>query len=195
MNLPYSEACEQNKSVIFDAIEPYLRGSVLEIGSGTGQHAVYFAARKPEIVWQTSDRAENITGITARIAAAGLTNLPEPIVLDAGAEWPGGLYDMVFSANCFHIMDAPTVAATIRGVASLLGQGGVFAVYGPFNYAGRYTSPSNARFDQFLRARDPNSGIRDFEWLDELGLQAGLKLHADIEMPANNRTIIWQNRT
>ena len=195
MSLPCSEACEQNKQVIFDAIEPWLRGEVLEIGSGTGQHAVYFAGLRPDIVWQTSDRAEYLPGIRAWIEDSGLANLPSPLELDVCANWPEADFDLVFSANCFHIMDERAVAASLHGAGQVLRADGVLAVYGPFNYAGRYTSTSNAQFDQYLRARDPASGIRDFEWLDELAREAGLKLVQDVEMPANNRTLIWQNRT
>lgn len=195
MNLPFAEACEQNKQVIFDAIEPWLHGDVLEIGSGTGQHAVYFAAKRPDISWQTSDRAEYIAGIEAWIEDSALANLPRPLVLDVCAEWPDATYDMLFSANCFHIMDQRAVAASFAGAGRVLRPQGVFAVYGPFNYDGRYTSESNAQFDRFLRARDPASGIRDFSWLDRLAREAGLGLVDDIAMPANNRTLIWQNRT
>ncbi len=195
MTLPFAEACEQNKQVIFDAIAPWLRGEILEIGSGTGQHAVYFAGRLPGIVWQTSDRAENLPGIRAWIEDSGLDNLPAPLELDVCSAWPEAFFDMVFSANCFHIMHPPAVAASIEGAGRVLRPDGVLAVYGPFNYGGRYTSASNAQFDQFLRARDPDSGIRDFDWLDGLAREAGLQLLQDIEMPANNRTLIWQNRT
>ena len=133
MSLPCSEACEQNRQVIFDAIEPWLRGDVLEIGSGTGQHAVFFAGQRPDIVWQTSDRAQNLRGIRAWIEDSGLTNLPPPLELDVCADWPDASFDLVFSANCFHIMDERAVAASIRGAGRVLRAGGALAVYGPFN--------------------------------------------------------------
>jgi SAM-dependent methyltransferase len=179
MNLPFAESAEQNKDVIFDAIRPYLKGEVLEVGSGTGQHAVFCASQLPELYWQTSD----------------LPNLAPPIELDVLGSWPNRAYDMVYTANSFHIMDATMVAACIDGVGRCLGPGGVFAVYGPFSYGGAYTSESNARFDQMLRARDPGSGIRDFEWIAQLANDAGLELLEDVAMPANNRTLIWQKRT
>lgn len=195
MNRPFAPASEQNKQVIFDAIESYLDGNVLEIGSGTGQHAVYFAEQKPGVIWQTSDLAENLAGISAWIEASGLTNLPAPMALDVLGEWPVQHFDFIFSANCFHIMDQEMVAQCIRGVGECLVPGGKFAVYGPFNYGGEYTAPSNAQFDQYLKTQDPASGIKDFEWLDGQAQCAGLSLLEDIEMPANNRTIIWQKRT
>ena len=192
MNRPFAEACEQNKAVIFDAIQPYLRGEVLEIGSGTGQHAVYFAALKPELTWQTSDLAANLPGIRLWIGDSGLVNLPAPIELDVRGDWPQRSFDLVYTANTFHIMGIDAVAQSIAGAGEHLRTGGCLAVYGPFNYDGRYTSESNARFDAFLKAGDPASGIRDFEWLDDLARTAGLRLQADIAMPANNRTLIWQ---
>ena len=195
MNLPFAESAEQNKAVIFDAIRPYLKGEVLEVGSGTGQHAVFCASQLPDLRWQTSDLAANLPGIAARIEACGLPNLAPPIELDVLGSWPNRAYDMVYTANSFHIMDATMVAACIDGVGRCLGPGGVFAVYGPFSYGGAYTSESNARFDQMLRARDPGSGIRDFEWIAQLANDAGLELLEDVAMPANNRTLIWQKRT
>lgn len=195
MNRPYASASEQNKQVIFDAIEKYLEGRILEIGSGTGQHAVFFAEQNPGLVWQTSDLAGNLAGIASWIKESGLTNLPAPIELDVLGEWPTQHFDLVYSANTFHIMDQEMVAQCIHEVGECLEPGGLFAVYGPFNYGGEYTAPSNARFDQFLKARDPASGIKDFDWLDPLATCAGLNLLEDIDMPANNRTIIWQKRT
>ena len=195
MNLPFAEAAEQNKVVIFDAIRPYLKGDVLEVGSGTGQHAEFCASQVPELRWQTSDLAANLPGIAARIAASGLQNLAPPIELDVLKSWPEQLYDMVYTANSFHIMNATMVAACIDGAGRCLRPGGVFAVYGPFSYDGAHTSDSNARFDQMLRARDPRSGIRDFEWIEQLANEAQLELLEDVEMPVNNRTLIWQKRT
>jgi SAM-dependent methyltransferase len=195
INRPYAESAEQNKFVIFDAIKSYLQGEVLEVASGTGQHAVYFASQVPELSWQTSELAANLPGIEAWIEDAGLGNLLAPIELDVLGTWPEHRYDLVYSANCFHIMGKDAVARCLEGVGDCLKPGGVFAVYGPFNYDCAYTSESNARFDQMLQARDPASGIKDFEWVEELANSAHLQLLEDIAMPANNRTLIWQKRT
>ena len=195
MNLPFAESAEQNKAVIFDAIKFYLQGEVLEIGSGTGQHAVFFASQAPQLQWQTSELASNLAVIEAWIADSGLTNLLPPIALDVSGRWPKHEYDMIYSANCFHIMGSDAVANCIQGATGCLKPGAVLAVYGPFNYDGQFTSESNARFDQFLRSRDANSGIRDFEWIDDLAGQAGLELLEDISMPVNNRSLIWKKRT
>lgn len=195
INRPYAESADQNKAVIFDAIEPYLKGEVLEIGSGTGQHAVYFAAQRPKVSWQTSELACNLPGIEGWIEAAGLTNLPAPIELDVLGKWPEHRYDLVYCANCFHIMGKLAVTRCIEAISACLHPAGVFALYGPFNYGGAFTSESNARFDHMLRARDPESGIRDFEWIDEIAAAAQLRSLDDVAMPVNNRTLIWQKRT
>ena len=195
MNLPFAESSEQNKSVIFEVIKTHLCGDVLEIGSGTGQHAVFFAGQLPRLSWQTSDLQSNLPGIEAWIAHSGLPNLPPPIALDVSGCWPRRQFDTVYSANCFHIMDKLAVAQCFEGVGVCLKAGGILAVYGPFNYAGGFTSASNARFDAFLKARDPDSGIKDFEWLDELASQQNLHLLEDLAMPENNRSLVWQKRT
>lgn len=195
INRPYAESAEQNKLVIFDAIKPYLQGEVLEIGSGTGQHAVYFAAQMPQISWQTSELAANLSGIRVWIEGSGLGNLLAPIELDVRGAWPDHRYDLVYSANCFHIMGKDAVARCIEAVGDCLKPDGVFAVYGPFNYDGAYTSESNARFDQMLRARNPASGIKDFEWVENLADGSQLQLLEDVAMPANNRILVWQKRT
>ncbi len=195
MILPFSEASEQNKSFIFDVIKPYLHGEVLEIGSGTGQHAVFFAAQAPQLRWQTSDLESNLPGIEGRIADSGLTSLLPPIALDVRGDWPERQFDLVYTANSFHIMDKKAVAKCIEGAGTCLKLGGILLVYGPFNYAGNFTSPSNARFDAFLKTRDPASGIKDFEWLHDLAKAANLQLVEDVAMPENNRCLVWQKRT
>ena len=195
MSLPFAQAAEQNKDVILQAVQPYLRGKVLEIGSGTGQHAVYFAGLLPELHWQTSDLEPNLSGIRAWIDDSGLDNLPAPLLLDAMGSWPESEFDTVYTANSFHIMDDTAVADCIEGCGVCLSAGGHLIVYGPFNYAGDFTSASNANFDAMLKANEPGSGIKDFEWLDSLAQSAGMTLVADVEMPANNRSLIWKKRT
>ncbi len=195
MNLPFAESSEQNKSVIFDAIKSFLQGDVLEIGSGTGQHAVFFAGQLPQLNWQTSEVESNLPGIEAWIRHSELTNLLPPIALDVLGRWPERQFDTVYSANCFHIMGEAAVAKCFEGVGACLKEDGFLAVYGPFNYAGNFTSESNARFDAMLKARDPESGIKDFEWLDQIAAKQNLRLLEDIAMPENNRSLIWQKRT
>jgi len=191
---PFSEACEQNRQPILEVLRVELAGcrDVLEIGSGTGQHAVFFGTQFPHIRWQTSDVAGAHAGIRAWLDEAQLDNVLPPLPLDVCSDdWPAQTYDAVFSANTTHIMSWPQVECFFAGVGRVLGAGGVFCLYGPFNYGGDYTSDSNAQFDRWLKARDPLSGIRDFEALDALAQRVGLVLRKDYEMPANNRTLVW----
>lgn len=191
---PFAESCERNKAPILAVLrEVFARpGRVLEIGSGTGQHAVHFAGALPHLVWQTSDLPANHPGIRAWQEAAGLPNLLPPLSLDVNEPWPPMQYDYVFSANTLHIMGWPEVVQFFAAAGKLLKPGGRLAVYGPFNYGGKFTSESNARFDEWLKSRDPKSGIRHFEEVDRLAHEAGLALLADHAMPANNRTLIWE---
>jgi cyclopropane fatty-acyl-phospholipid synthase-like methyltransferase len=191
---PYSESCEQNRGPILEVLRRELPGKsrLLEIGSGTGQHAVYFAAEFPKLLWQTSDVREMHAGIQSWLNDAMLGNTLAPLALDVcGDSWPEQRFDAVFSANTAHIMSWTQVECFIRGVGEVLQAGGVFCLYGPFNYDGRYTSESNADFDRWLKSRDPASGVRDFEAVDELAGEAGLVLKKDYEMPANNRMLVW----
>jgi len=194
INKPYSESCEQNREPIFDVIEPLLQdcSSLLEVGSGTGQHAVYFAEKLPHITWHTSDQAEYIPGINAWLEDAALSNTRAPIELNVTTStWPTLHTDAVFSANTCHIMHWADVESLFTGIGELLKPDGKFILYGPFNYDGRYTSESDARFDQWLQSRDPMSGVRDFESVDRLAEDAGLTLQQDYAMPANNRILYW----
>ena len=192
---PYSESCEQNRAPILDVLRVELAGRsrLLEIGSGTGQHAVYFAPEFPDLSWQTSDVAALHAGIQAWLDDAALENVLPPLALDVSRDaWPANCYDAVYSANTAHIMAWPDVECMFAGVGEILEAGGVFCLYGPFNYRGSYTSESNARFDEWLKTRDPASGIRDFEALQMLAGKAGMELKMDYEMPANNRTLVWR---
>jgi SAM-dependent methyltransferase len=197
--LPFSEACERNKHPILAVLAGYLAPSarVLEIGSGTGQHAVHFARHLPAVDWQPSDRDEYLPGLRARVAEEGTPNLLEPVELDVErpGDWPPvGRFDTVFSANTLHILSWPAVDKLFHGVGRLLPDAppARLMVYGPFRYGGRYTSDSNAAFDRMLRERDPASGIRDFEAVDALAALQGLKLAEDHAMPANNQLVVWR---
>ncbi|ROH86006.1 DUF938 domain-containing protein [Stagnimonas aquatica] len=192
---PYSAASERNREPILTVLRAHFadRRQVLEIGSGSGQHAVHFAAALPALRWQCSDRAEMLPGMRLWLDEAALANTPAPLVLDVGqAEWPAGPYDALYSANTLHIMSWEQVQTLFARLPALTTPDAKLAVYGPFNYGGTYTAPSNAEFDAWLKARDPRSGIRDFEAVDALAREAGLALLADVAMPANNRCLIWQ---
>lgn len=196
MQKPYAPACDRNRDPILGVLRRYLvdRRHVLEIGSGTGQHAVYFAGAFPHLVWQTSDVADNLPGIRLWLDESKLVNLPPPITLDINAPWASGAYDAIFSANTLHIMSWTEVQKLFAALPSIAMMNARVIVYGPFNYDGRYTSPSNEAFDRSLKQRDPEMGIRDFEQVDALAAAAGLRLVEDCAMPANNRTLIWERR-
>jgi cyclopropane fatty-acyl-phospholipid synthase-like methyltransferase len=191
---PFAPACERNRDPILDVLRRHFLGcrSVLEVGSGTGQHAVHFAAAMPWLSWQCSDRAEHLPGIRLWLDEAGLPNTPAPIELDVSGAWARRRFDAVFSANTLHIMGWPEVQQFFEGVDAVLATDGVLAVYGPFNYGGAYTSDSNREFDAWLKARDTRSGIRDFEAVDALAREIGLTLMDDVAMPANNRMLVWR---
>ncbi|MBQ0720624.1 MAG: DUF938 domain-containing protein [Gammaproteobacteria bacterium] len=192
---PFSQACENNQQAIFSILESVFAGSeqVLEIGSGTGQHASYFAPRLPHLVWQTSDQAEYHPGINAWLDDACAANLRRPLLLNVDMpQWPLANVDAVFSANTCHIMAWVSVVNMFRHLAEVLSAGGTLAIYGPFNYGGQFTSPSNASFDQWLQQRGAQQGIRDFEAVNKLASEAGMSLLEDNAMPANNRLLVWR---
>ena len=197
INKPFSESSEQNKTVIYETIEPYLFDAVevLEIGSGTGQHAIHFASMVPGLVWQTSDLSKNLATIKAWINDSRLSNLPEPMELDVSSRWMNKTYDLIYSANTFHIMNQDQVEQCLLRCTACLRSEGHLIVYGPFNYDGKYTSPSNEQFDGWLKSRDPSSGIKHFEWINQIASQSGLQLISDTAMPANNRILVWRHET
>ena len=198
---PCSPSCERNRDPILEVLRVHFAEvrSVLEIGSGTGQHAVHFAAAMPWLQWQCSDRAEYLPGIRAWLDEAALPNTPAPVELDvARGSWPPTHFDAVFTANTLHIMGWDEVEALFVDLGKMLAFAPTaatpftLAVYGPFNYGGDFTSDSNRAFDASLRARDPRMGLRDFEAVDALARAIGLRLLDDAAMPANNRTLVWR---
>ena len=200
-NKPYSESCDQNREHILEIIQPLLtnkgkdKKSVLEVGSGTGQHAVYFAEKMPHLIWQTSDQESYHQGIKLWLDDADLNNTPPPIALNVSTDaWPNQSksYDAIFSANAVHIMSWDNVTDFFANAPKQLATGGLFILYGPFNYNQQYTSESNARFDIWLKQRDPQSAIRDFEALDTLANNADMTIKADHALPANNRVLVWE---
>ncbi|MCD9004859.1 class I SAM-dependent methyltransferase [Luteimonas sp. XNQY3] len=197
---PFAPACDRNREPILEVLRAQFehRRQVLEIGSGTGQHAVHFAAAMPWLRWQTSERPAHLSGIAAWLDEAALPNTPSPVALDvAQADWPvstaaDGRFDAAFTANTLHIMGWPDVEACFAGLHTALADSATCVVYGPFNVGGAYTSDSNRDFDGWLKARDPRSGIRDLEAVDALASGIGLRLQDDIAMPSNNRCLVWR---
>ncbi|MEC4724784.1 class I SAM-dependent methyltransferase [Shewanella sp. D64] len=192
--LPFSQACENNKDSILNIINPIFSTAthLLEIGTGTGQHAVHFAKHLPHLIWQTSDQSIYLQGIEMRLAQSQIANLQMPLTLDVTTTWPlnkQANIDAIFTANTLHIMAKDMVEAFFKGVGEHLQIQGQLCIYGPFNYGGNYSSESNARFDIWLAQQNPNSAIRDIEWISQLAENEGLKLIDDHAMPANNRLL------
>ena len=189
-----SESCEKNKAPILAVLKDIFaeRKHVLEIASGTGQHAVYFGRELPHLIWQTSELAHHHASIQAWLDEAQLPNVLPPFSADVNdARWPVEQVDAIFNANTVHIISWPEVELLFAHIARIIAPGGCVCFYGPYNYRGHFTSESNARFDAWLKSRDPNSGVRDFEAVDLLAASHGLELLHDIEMPSNNRILVW----
>lgn len=194
-DLPFAPACERNRQPIAEALQQHISqpARLLEVGSGTGQHGYYFSEQFPELIWQPTDRSENMAAISQWVAAAQRRNFLTPLCLDVNAPGEvGSDYDYVYTANTLHIMSWQEVQALAYLLPTLLRADGLLLVYGPFNYDGQFTSDSNARFDQMLRNSKPHQGIRDFAAVDELAQSVGLTLLDDMMMPANNRFLVWR---
>ncbi|MDD1620193.1 MAG: class I SAM-dependent methyltransferase [Methylococcaceae bacterium] len=190
---PFSQACENNKDPILQVISRVFsrRTTVWEIGSGTGQHACHFARHLPHVDWQPTDRRENIPGIRLWMEDAQLGNLKPPLCLDVTDEvWPCDSMGGLFTANTLHIMSRREVELFFDRLGVYLNAEALICIYGPFNYDGRYTSDSNARFDEWLKSRNALSGIKDFEYILSLATSIGLSLQSDTAMPANNRLLV-----
>ncbi|UTW44699.1 DUF938 domain-containing protein [bacterium SCSIO 12696] len=197
MEKPYSQACENNKRPVLAILKKALAHSkrVLEVGSGTGQHAVHFAPELPHLHWQTSDLPENHIGINQWIDDFPCANLQRPLLLDVDMpEWNLDAVDGVFTANTLHIMSWQSVQNLFVHVGKVLSPGGRFCIYGPFNYNGQYTSDSNASFDVWLKETASHRAIRDFEAVEKLAKEQSMSLLDDYEMPANNRLLVWEKK-
>lgn len=194
MNKPYSIACERNRDPILEVLRTRLRARrhVLEVGSGTGQHAVHFARHLDHLTWQSSDRAAMLPGIRLWLAEANLPNTPEPLALDVNQAWPTLGVDAVFTANTLHIMSWAEVERLFAHLPAITAPAASLVIYGPFKYGGRHTSDSNAAFEASLRADAPHRAIRDFEAVDALARAAGFTFIHDHAMPANNRCLVWE---
>ena len=207
MDKPFAPSCERNRDPILAVLREQFanRRSVLEIGSGSGQHAVHFAASMPWLAWQCSDREDTLPGMRLWLDEAGLTNTPSPVELDVAMDWSTLTpalsrlrergqkgFDAVFTANTLHIMSWSSVQALFAALPTVMTDNAVFCAYGPFNRDGDFTSHSNRDFDAWLKARDLDSGIRDAGDVDALAATAGMRLIADIAMPANNDCRVWR---
>ncbi len=194
-DLPFSQASENNKIAILEVFSRHFgdKDTVLELAGGTGQHAVFFAGLFTYLNWQASDISSNVATLNRRIEKAELENLPPAVALSVDDKpWDCGVFDAVFTANSLHIMSVGSVENLFSEVGKHINPRGLLCVYGPFKYAGDFTTESNGSFDLWLKQRDPASGIRDFEWVNSLAHSAGLKLLEDNAMPANNQLLVWQ---
>jgi cyclopropane fatty-acyl-phospholipid synthase-like methyltransferase len=191
---PYAESAQRNAEPILEILRHEFRdrSEVLEIGSGTGQHAVRLASELEHLTWQTSDLDENHAGISAWVADARLPNVRAPISLDVMTADLSSSYDAVYSSNTAHIMSFDAVVRMFALVANVLHPEGVFCLYGPFRRFGEFNTGSNAQFDANLRSRDPAMGIRDLEELDELGAMHGLRRTSLYAVPSNNLVAVWR---
>lgn len=196
MEIPFSEACERNKApilhVLLENIYPTDR-RVLEIGAGTGQHAIYFAQKFPQVEWFPSDLPANMLGLNMAFSDARVKNIQKPVRLDVSRDdFPKVKFDVVFTANTLHIMHWKDCKAFMKLLGHRLREDSRAIFYGPFKYNGEFTSPSNALFDETLKTRDPLSGIRAFEDINGNMVKNGFALVEDYEMPANNRTLVYR---
>jgi cyclopropane fatty-acyl-phospholipid synthase-like methyltransferase len=191
----FSQAADNNKTPILTVLTEWLvdNAHVLEVGSGTGQHAVHMAKALPAVIWQPTDCSDVLPALSNNVSAYGSPNVLTPLGLDLSLnEWPSGLVDCVYAANVIHIVSPALGENLIRGAAKLLTEGGLLVLYGPYKYRGAFTTPSNADFDQWLKTREPQSGIRDFEWACGLATDAGLTFVEDRSMPANNQMLAFR---
>lgn len=194
----FSPSCERNKQVIWESLQPHISNSahVLEVGSYSGQHAIYFCQKKPDLLWQPSDLYQYIEGLKRNFHLANLANISTPIEINVAAEkhWPKQKFDIIYSANTLHIMSWKQVEKLFDNIKVCLKESSLVCIYGPFKYQSKFTSASNEEFQQWLQDRNPESGIRDFEAVARLAKKVGLELIQDITMPANNQLLIWKNK-
>jgi len=194
----HAPSCERNQSPILSVIAPYLdeQAHVLEVGSSSGQHALYFCKHTSVNLWQTSDTEQYVADLTFNLSQFSVPNLPKPLLVDVAksSTWPQQHYNRVFTANTLHIMSWPLAKQFFKLAEQVLAPSGMLFIYGPFNYGGEFTSKSNAEFEQWLKQRDPESGIRHFEEIVAQAQRCSLSLVEDIAMPANNRMLIFTKR-
>ena len=193
--IPFSSAAERNQHPILDQLKVLLpeQGTVLEIGSGTGQHAVFFTRNLPGLLWQPSDREENLPGLEACFSAEDNKRILPLMKLDVLEDpWPGRSYDAIYSANTAHIMSWDAVIAMFTRVTAHILPGARFYLYGPFNIDNCFTSHSNEQFDAGLRAQNPQMGIRDMEVVESLANLHQMQLEHRLAMPANNFILVFR---
>jgi hypothetical protein len=194
--MAFSSAADRNQQPILDQLRTLFpqKGTILEVGSGTGQHAVFFSRNMPGLLWQPSDRLENLAGLEARFSDAGNGRILPLLQLDVISDpWPGCFYEGAYSSNTAHIMPWDAVVTMFAGVAAHLVPGARFCLYGPFNIDNCFTSESNAQFDEGLRVQDSQMGIRDMAAIESLANLHQMQLEHKLAMPANNFILVFKN--
>ena len=195
MEKPYSPACERNSGPILEVMKQYITRNdqrLLEIGSGTGQHAVYLAPEFPFLEWHPTDVSANLNGMKLWFKEAGIKNIQMPVRVEIGKDdFPKLKFDIIFTANTFHIMHWKECKTLMKQMGHRLREGSRVMIYGPFKYGGEFTSPSNEEFDKSLKERDPLSGIRSFEDVNNSMAKNGFELLNDFDMPANNQMLVY----
>ena len=196
MELPFSPSADRNKEPILEVLKKVLRPEdqrLLEVGAGTGQHAVYLAPFFPKMEWTPTEVAENLPLLRERIKQNGIPNITTPFRMTVGQDdFPIRIFDVILTINTFHIMHWKECKTFIKLISGRLQEGGKVLIYGPFNYNGKFTTPSNEEFDKALREKDPQSGIRNFEDVLNAMFKNGFELLKDVEMPSNNRMLVFR---
>jgi len=190
----FNQAADINRTPIYERLKEVFAkpGTVLEVGAGSGQHAIFLGEQMPWLTWQPTEQAELLVDLTANIEETGLHNVLKPVRLEVGAYWPAGGYDYGYAANILHIMSEKLVPDFFAGLCERLEKNGICAVYGPFRYNGDFTTESNASFDVFLKETYPHGGIRDFETVCAEAQRYGFELQHDFNMPANNQLLVFR---
>ena len=194
LDIPFSAASERNKFTILQVLKKYLSSarSVLEIGSGTGQHCIYFARELPHLLWHPSDLTENISTIQLRSEEYPSENLLPPLVIEIGKdEIPSGGFDAIFTANTMHILSNELCLKLFQESASALDKNGLLIIYGPFHYNGRATGEGNAIFDRNLKRMGQDMGIKDIDQIIHWASENNFVLLDDHDMPVDNRTLVF----
>lgn len=191
----HAPATERNRSFILAVLERVLptSGTVLEIGSGSGEHIVFFAQHLAGLTWQPSEMTERaLPSIEAWVDHAGVKNVLAPITLDVNADdWRTDDLAAIFCCNVIHYSPWHSTLALLDGAARRLPEGGVLYFYGPYRRNGQHTSPSNETFDAWLKQRNPAFGVRDLETVQAEAASRGLALSEVIDMPANNLSLVF----
>lgn len=192
----FNQAADNNKEAILSVLKPLFieRGTLLEIGSGSGQHAIYMSRKLPLVTWQPTEISENLAVLADNVSAGEEDSVLVPIELEIGGAWPGGKYLYAYAANILHIMSEGLLSELFSGLRSRMFPEGLLCFYGPFKYGGEFTTESNARFDGWLKRNYREGGIRDIEVVVHQAMKTNFKLIDDFSMPVNNQLLVFRRQ-